>query len=143
MNLNLEQRFTPEELNEIRKRVFSFADQMLLQGISIGRELNREEIQPNTEQFMRDKLSAMTSYFVRDDLWLSMPPMGYNPNPAVDIPKPSADLLAMYGKAIKMAENPNAVLDSAENDMHPKDREFPEKPEWAVEAENKYKPKDQ
>lgn len=116
MDLNLEQRFNEQELNEIRKRVFSFADRMFLEGISVGRELNNEAIYDTTEQFVRDKLSAMTSYFIRDDLWVSMPPHGYNPNPNVNIPDP-VDLVNYentMNKADKMNEfvhNPKKSID--------------------------------
>ena len=41
MNLDLENRLTPEEINELRKRAFSYAEQMFFEGISVGRELNR------------------------------------------------------------------------------------------------------
>lgn len=104
MDLNLEQRFNEQELNEIRKRAFSFAEQLFLEGISVGRELNREEIYDTTEQFVRDKISAMTAYFIRDDLWRAMPPHGYNPNPDVDMPVAIDDYTSNIAEAIETAK---------------------------------------
>lgn len=112
MDLNLEDRFTEQELNELRKRVFSFADQMFMEGVSVGRELNREEIYDTTEQFVRDKLSAMTAYFVRDDLWKSMPPHGYNPDPNVDIPEPCDDLSDNFQQSIDTAQANSHLSDN-------------------------------
>ena len=143
MDLNLEERFTAEELNEIRKRVFSFADQMFLEGVSVGRELNREEIYDTTEKFVKDKLSAMTSYFVRDDLWKSMPPHGYNSNPAVNIIDPTDDtVIDGYENSIKTAinRNPENMMNNVEDDIHPAGTQPEEKPEWAKELENKNPP---
>lgn len=127
MDLNIEERFTPEEIIELRKRVFSFADQMLTEGISIGRELSREQLFSDTERFIKDKLSAMTSYFIDDKMWKIMPPMGYNPDPAVDIPQPTRPMEKGYAKAIKDAENP---LDKINR------RQKVEKPQWVIDLEN-------
>lgn len=132
MDLNLEDRFTKEELNEIRKRVFSFADQMFMEGISVGRELSREEIYDTTEQFVKDKLSAMTVYFVQDKMWSSMPPQGYNPDPNVDIASPVDDI--DYGAAVdRAAQGPEHMMMNPENDRHPGDFEPQEPPEWVKE----------
>jgi len=135
MDLNLEKRFNAEELNEIRKRVFSFADRMFLEGISVGRELNKEEIYDTTEQFVRDKLSAMTSYFVRDDLWISMPPHGYNPDPHVDIPEP-IDFVD-YGATIERAKKGGGLSQNPEDDEQPEGFQIPEKPDWVLKLEKK------
>ena len=69
MNLDLENRLTPEEINELRKRAFSYAEQMFFEGISVGRELNREPLQEKTEKFIKDKLSAMSKFIINDDVW--------------------------------------------------------------------------
>jgi hypothetical protein len=132
MDLKLEERFNTEELNEIRKRVFSFADQMFLEGVSVGRELNRDLIYGETEQFVRDKLSAMTAYFVTDSLWTAMPPHGYNPDPSVDIPKPSDAVASTFGKSIK-----RSITGECNAQQKPEDVGLvsEEKPDWVKEVE--------
>lgn len=129
MKLNLMERLTEEELVEIRKRVFSFADQMFMEGISVGRELSKDDFHSSTEDFVRDRISAMTSYFVRDDIWESMPPTGYNPDPNVDIPEPSQEMMDNFGKAIETADN---IDDIVNNPVSGSDDDISEeKPEWA------------
>lgn len=165
MDLNLEEKLTPEEIVELRKRVFSFADQMFSEGLSVGRELKKEEIFDSTEQFVRDKLSAMTSYFTNDKMWKIMPPMGYNDNPNVDIPQPSIEMDEKMVGDINMAKNPLSVVSQQMNDvedMEPQDGydtdsdddvdccpgvenlnlppENVEKPDWVIQMEKDGKP---
>ena len=128
MDLNLKEKLSPEEIVEIRKRVFSFADQMFMEGISIGRSLDREDFQSTTEDFVRDKISAMTEYFVRDDLWKAQPPIGYNPDPNVDLPEPSHTMRSSVENSIDMAEDPGGNINDVE---HEHDEFKEEKPEWA------------
>ena len=124
MKLNLQERFNEEELTEIRKRAYSFAEQMFMQGVMVGRDLNREDLYNSTEDFVKAKISAMTAYFVRDDIWEAMPPRGYNPDPAVGVPEPNPDFVSFIDKAVQNAEaGPVKVVNSnAPNE---------DKPEWA------------
>ena len=126
MKLNLQDRFTEEELTEIRKRAYSFAEQMFMQGVTVGRDLNREDLYNSTEDFIKAKISAMTAYFVRDDIWEAMPPRGYNPDPAVGVPEPNPNFMSHIGNVVKnAAEGPiNVVNNNAPNE---------DKPDWADE----------
>lgn len=81
MKLNLQERFTPEEITELRKRVFSFTEQLFLEGITVGRELVRENLYSDTEKAITRRISNMTKYLIEDDIWEKMPPHGYNPDP--------------------------------------------------------------
>jgi hypothetical protein len=135
MKLELDKKLTTEEITELRKRVFSFTDQMFMEGLSIGRELNREPFHEKTEQYVKDRISAMTSYFINDALWDSMPPRGYNPDPNVDIPEPSEEMSNKMNGAIQTAGNGGCEPDNLENfaddpDAPPR----PEKPDWANKA---------
>lgn len=125
MNLDLENRLTPEEINELRKRAFSYAEQMFFEGISVGRELNREPLQEKTEKFIKDKLSAMSKFIINDDVWKIMPAQGYNPNPNVTIP----DVSDM------MNENMNQEIDNVQNMyQNVNNAAHEEAPEWAKET---------
>jgi hypothetical protein len=125
MKLNLTERLNEDEITEIRKRAFSFAEQMFMQGVSVGRELNREDMYNQTETYIKDKISAMTAYFVRDDIWEAMPPRGYNPNPNVGVPNPSTQFKATMDDAINRA----AAGPTHSVNMNATTTE--EKPEWA------------
>lgn len=130
MDLNLTEKLTPEEIVELRKRVFSFSEQMYMQGISVGRSLNRADFEYDTETFVKDKISAMSSYVVRDDVWKSMPPHGYNPDPKVDIPEPSAMKISEMERSINAAtKGVENVINSA-SDLEERNNDV-EKPEWA------------
>ena len=131
MDLKLEERLTPEEITELRKRAFSFADQMFMEGISIGRALARDDFHSTTETFVKDKISAMTAYFVRDDIWEIQPPVGYNPDPNVPLPEPSQQMRHRVVHSIEMAADPLSFVNDVD---HREDDRFPkpeEKPEWA------------
>ena len=128
MKLNLRERMTEEEITELRKRVFGFAHQMFVNGVTVGRELNRELIMNDTEQHIKDKISAMSKYFIDDGIWEAMPPVGYNPDPRVKIPDPSSMMNELMGQAIKNAsEGIHNAANSLQNANHPPI----EKPEWA------------
>lgn len=129
MKLNLRERLTEEEINELRKRVFGFAHQMFLNGLTTGRELNREIIMNEAEQFIKDKISAMSKYFVDDDIWEVMPPVGYNPDPKVKIADPSRKMNVLMDEAIKKAGDGIHNATNAAMGMDPSHME--EKPEWA------------
>lgn len=104
MKLNLTEKLNSDEITEIRKRVFSFVEQMFMQGVSVGRELNREGLQSETETFIKDRISAMTAYFVRDDIWEAMPPYGYNPDPQIGVPDASEMMMGRMEKSIQTAQ---------------------------------------
>jgi len=133
MDLNLEERLTPEEITELRKRAFSFADQMFMEGISIGRSLARANYYSDTETFVKDKISAMTAYFVRDDIWRIQPPVGYNPDPNVPLPEPTQKMRNHVIASMDMAEDPLGAV----NNIDPnEDDRFPKvKPEWVKKYE--------
>lgn len=110
MDLNLREKLTDDEILEIKKRVFSFVDQMFLEGISVGRELDKEEIFDSTEQYIRDQLSTMTEYFIRDDIWTAMPPQGYNADPNIPISQPDTLTEENFENEIAVAKNPNGFI---------------------------------
>ncbi len=125
MNLDLENRLTPEEINELRKRAFSYAEQMFFEGISVGRELNREPLQEKTEKFIKDKLSAMSKFIINDAVWKIMPAQGYNPNPNVTIPDVSDMMNETMNQEIDNVQN---MYQNVNNTVHE------EAPEWAKET---------
>jgi len=77
MDLNLDDRLTTEEQNELKRRVFAVMDQMFMEGISAGRELNREELHYDTEKYIQDKILFLSNYFVNDKVWSEQPPANY------------------------------------------------------------------
>lgn len=131
MKLDLESKLTPEEIMELRKRAFSFAEQMFFEGISTGRELNREPLQEKAEKFIKDKLSAMTSFLIRDDVWEVMPAQGYNPNPNVELPDVSSEMANNMDKSFDTAQNMQGVVNNPSKTDAPDWALNQETPEWA------------
>lgn len=130
MKLNLKERLNEEEINELRKRMFGFAHQMFVNGLGVGRDLNREIVMSETEQFIKDKISAMSKYFVEDEIWEAMPPVGYNPDPKVKIADPSRKMNELIKDAIDKASN--GVHRATNEDIGFDGVPDPgEKPEWA------------
>lgn len=137
MKLELESKLNELEINELRKRVFSFAEQMFMEGLSTGRELNRELLQASAETFMKDRISYMTSYFVRDEIWEAMPPHGYNPNPNVPVREFIKEQSAFPGDVDTMlatAKAGDGMLAESVNINKPEWADKQEIPEWANKA---------
>lgn len=80
MKLDLLTRLTPEEQEEIKRRVFTVMNQSYLDGITTGRELNREPLYEGAQELIEERISYMSNFFMNDDIWDSAPPRGYNPN---------------------------------------------------------------
>ena len=98
---------------------------MFFEGISVGRELNREPLQEKTEKFIKDKLSAMSKFIINDAVWKVMPAQGYNPNPNVTIPDVSDMMNDTMNQEIDNAQN---IYQNVNNTAHE------EAPEWAKET---------
>lgn len=134
MKINLVDKLTPEEINELQKRAYSFAEQMFFSGLSTGRELNREPLQEKTEKYIRDRLSYMTSYFIRDDVWEIMPPQGYNPNPNIEVPEFNISESEFKGdveKMMGMAKDTVGVIAETADNNRPDWSKDELKPSWA------------
>lgn len=135
MDLNIEQKLNEDEINELKKRVYSFAEQMFFSGLSTGRELNREPLQEKTETYIKDRLSYMTSYFIRDDVWKVMPAQGYNPDPNIKVPEfnPISEFKGDVDKMKGMASDIYGVVNSSSDQNKPDWAKNEEKPEWVGE----------
>ncbi len=126
MKLDLLNKLTLDEQEEVKKRVFSFAEQMFLNGVSVGQELNRDHLQEGTEKYIRERISFMTSYFLRDDVWEAMPPHGYVANASFQEYNPeTSEFKADVNDMINTATSDQKTLDIGMN----KNR-----PEWANET---------
>lgn len=129
MNLNLDERLTEKEQNELKRRVFSVMDQMFLEGISAGRELNREELHFGTEQYIQDKIAFLSNYFLEDKIWKNNPPSNYKDRK--NIPEYDAENSVFEGRIEKVAAGREINVDT-EVDM---DGFEDRKPDWAKNEE--------
>lgn len=134
MDLNLDNRLTEEEQNELKRRVFSVMDQMFLEGISAGRELNREELHYGTEQYIQDKISFLSNYFLQDKIWTDNPPANYKDKK--NIPKYDAENSAFEGRIEKVEAGKNIDVDKEVGmdgfeDGKPDWAKAEKKPSWA------------
>jgi len=77
MQLNLENKLKKEEQNEIKRRAYSMMEQLFLEGISVGRELSREDLEYETEKYIKDKIIFLSNYFMNDQVWIEQPPANY------------------------------------------------------------------
>ena len=134
MDLNLDDRLTDEEQNELKRRVFSVMDQMFLEGISAGRELNREELHYGTEQYIQDKISFLSNYFLQDKIWTDNPPSNYKEKK--NIPKYDAVNSKFEGRIEKVEAGKQINVDTeiesdGFDDGKPEWAKAEEKPSWA------------
>ncbi len=127
MNLNLDTRLTAEEQNELKRRVFSLMEQMFLEGISTGRELNREEFFVETEKYVQDKISFLTNYFVQDKIWVDNPPANYKEKK--NIPAYDAKNSEFEGRIEKVEDGKKINVDTEVGSAVMEDN----KPDWAKE----------
>ena len=130
MDLNLDNRLTEEEQNELKRRVFSVMEQMFLEGISTGRELNREELHYGTEQYIQDKISFLSNYFLQDKIWSDNPPSNYKDKK--NIPKYDAENSVFEGRIEKVEAGKKIDVNSEVGSATMEDN----KPDWA-KAEKK------
>ncbi len=134
MKLNLDTRLTEEEQTEIKLRVASLMEQMFLEGISTGRELNREEFFVETEKYTQDKISFLTNYFVQDKIWEENPPPKYKEQK--EIPAYDAANSEFEGRIEKVEQGKKINVDteagsSVMEDNKPQWAKDEVKPEWA------------
>jgi len=120
-------------------------EQMYLEGISTGRELNREDLHVETEKYIKQKMTFLTNYFLVEDIWQKNPPAGYDPKmviPKVEKPEcdpgPEKDVTDDYGqmnsklqKAMSSGEMPQAPDANQEGISMTNE----DKPDWAKEQE--------
>ena len=139
MDLNLDDRLSADEQNELKRRVFSLMEQMFLEGVSTGRELNREQLFVETEQYVQDKISFLTNYFVQDKIWRDNPPSSYKEKKVI----PSYDTVnsSFEGRIDKVDKGRSINVDtevgtSVMEDNKPQWAKDEEKPEW-VDSEKK------
>ncbi len=128
MDLNITEKLNNDEINELRKRVYSFAEQMFFSGLSTGRELNREPLQEKTEIYIKDRLSYMTSYLIRDDVWKVMPAQGYNDDPNICVPEFEPLSSEFKGDVDKMKDMATDIYAAVNNTSDQN------KPDWAINA---------
>lgn len=121
MDLNLDSKLTEAEQNELKRRVFSVMDAMFLEGISAGRELNREELHFGTEKYIQDKISFLTNYFVQDKIWETNPPANYKEKK--NIPTYDAANSEFEGRIEKVEAGKKINVDTETNPDN--------KPDWA------------
>lgn len=139
MELNLDTRLNEEEQEELKRRVYSIMEQMYMEGITAGRELSRENLHPDTERYIQDKISFMTNYFVMEQIWQGQPPSGYNPKREIPKFEKDSDVKNDYQTMVKKMEsgdtskeiNPNTEMDGKKADQKPDWAKEEEKPEWA------------
>jgi hypothetical protein len=125
VDLNLDNRLTEEEQNELKRRVFSVMDQMFLEGISAGRELNREELHYGTEQYIQDKILFLSNYFLQDKIWTDNPPSNYKEKK--NVPNYDAENSVFEGRIEKVEDGKNIDVDTEATNTG--------KPDWAIEEE--------
>lgn len=127
MDLNLDTRLTDEEQNELKRRVFSLMEQMFLEGISTGRELNREQFFVETEKYVQDKISFLTNYFVQDKIWADNPPANYREKK--NIPVYDTENSTFEGRIEKVEQGKKINVDTEVGSKVMEDN----KPDWAKE----------
>ena len=126
MDLNLTDRLNEKEQNELKRRAFSAMEQMFLEGLSVGRELNREELHYETEKYIQDKILFLSNYFMNDKVWSEQPPANYREMKIIpELDKSASSLEVCDGQEISDFENPESTIDSHSDE---------EKPEWAKKA---------
>ena len=127
MDLNLDTRLTAEEQNELKRRVFSLMEQMFLEGISTGRELNREEFYAETEKYVQDKISFMTNYFVQDKIWSDNPPASYREKKVIKEYDSSKSTFEGRIDKVEQSKNVDVNVEPGSEQMEGN------KPDWAKE----------
>ena len=119
IELNLLEKLNEDEQTELQRRLLAIMEQMFLEGISTGRELNREELHVETEKFIQQKIAFLTNYFLIEKIWSSNPPAGYDPKRIIPkIEKPEVD------SPLESGPNYEVPDDAEEPEWAKKDRPF-------------------
>ena len=140
MELNLDKKLSEDEQQELQRRVLAVMEQMYLEGISTGRELSRETLNPETEGYINNKIAFLTNYFIKEEVWKNNPPPGYNANKVIPKIQPTgedSDDYAKLDKKIKMSESSGEGLKELDvnNEMSDDGGMYDQKPEWAKAEE--------
>lgn len=114
MNLDLINRLTIDEQDEIKRRVFTVMNQSYLDGITAGRELNREPLYEDAQKLIEERISYMSNFFMNDAIWDEAPPRGYNPDAKIPeytgssriITKEDAEAHGLYSTSPEMPDLP-------------------------------------
>lgn len=78
MDLKLEEKFTKDEISELKKRVFTFTREMFMEGLSLGREIGKNEFHDKAEGFAYKKINDLSHNLINDEIWKHHPPYGYD-----------------------------------------------------------------
>ena len=148
-SLNITDRFTEEEQQELQRRVLAVMEQMYMDGISAGRDLSREDLHTETETYIRQKIAFLTNYFIMEQMWQSNPPPGYDAKKVIPKIEASTTESDDYGRINKklQASMEKGEMPSAPNPDEEMDEEgrFDQKPKWSQDEDvpdwiNKKKP---
>lgn len=88
ISLNLKDKLNSDEQKELQRRLLALMEQMYLDGISAGRELNREVLYSETEKYINKKLAFLTNYFLDENIWEKNAPVGYDPKKEIPTLEP-------------------------------------------------------
>jgi len=77
MDLKLEEKFTKDEISELKKRVFTFTREMFMEGLSIGREIGKEEFHEKTELLAYKSINEFSQHILNDEIWKNHTPYGF------------------------------------------------------------------
>jgi len=139
VSLNIKDKLNDDEQQELQRRLLAIMEQMYMEGISAGRELNREDLHTETEKYIKQKIAFLTNYFMMEEIWHSNPPAGYDAKrviPTVEAPTSDED---DYGRINKKLESSmeNGEMPSTPNPDEEMIEKSDQKPDW---AKNEAKP---
>ena len=69
MILKLETKLSPYELNELKRRASMAMEQMLIEGLSIGRELGSDVLHTQAEELIYKKIAELSEFIITDKIW--------------------------------------------------------------------------
>jgi len=69
MKLLLTDKLTNEELIELKKRVSIMMEEMFMEGITTGRELYTDDLHPDTERLIKNRIDSISKYVLDDIIW--------------------------------------------------------------------------
>lgn len=133
MDLNLLEKFNEEEQNELKRRIFSAMNQMILEGVSIGRELQGDDLHFETEKFIQEKILFLSNYFLDDRLWRDQPPADYRDIKVVPKYDPENSILGATVEKVEEGKDVdvNNPTKDKSNENRPEWSKNEEKPDWA------------
>jgi len=73
MKLLLTDKLTNEELIELKKRVSIMMGEMFMEGITTGRELYTDDLHPDTERLIKNRIDDISKYILDDVIWTRKP----------------------------------------------------------------------